>query len=97
MEEETYKYFDKVEHLGGVIPSIEKGFFQREIAESAYQYQKETDENKRIIVGVNHYKLEEDISIPILKMDEKGEERQITRLKNYEKKICTFELIVLPL
>ncbi len=81
MEEETYKYFDKVERLGGVIPAIEKGFFQREIAESAYRYQKETDENKRIIVGVNRYKLDEEPSIPILKMDEKGEERQIKRLK----------------
>jgi len=81
MEEETYKYFDKVERLGGVIPAIEKGFFQREIAESAYRYQKETDENKRIIVGVNRYKLDEETSIPILKMDEKGEERQINRLK----------------
>lgn len=80
MEEETYKYFDKVERLGGVIPAIEKGFFQREIAESAYRYQKETDEKKRIIVGVNRYKLDEEPSIPILKMDEKGEERQINRL-----------------
>jgi len=81
MEEETYRYFDKVERLGGVIPAIEKGFFQREIAESAYRYQKEIDENKRIIVGVNRYKLDEEPSIPILKMDEKGEERQINRLK----------------
>jgi methylmalonyl-CoA mutase N-terminal domain/subunit len=85
MEEETYKYFDKVERLGGVIPAIEKGFFQREIAESAYRYQKETDENKRIIVGVNRYKLDEEPSIPILKMDEKGEERQIKRLKKLRK------------
>jgi len=85
MEEETYKYFDKVERLGGVIPAIEKGFFQREIAESAYRYQKETDENKRIIVGVNRYKLDEATSIPILKMDEKGEERQINRLKKLRK------------
>jgi methylmalonyl-CoA mutase, N-terminal domain len=81
MEEETYKYFDKVERLGGVIPAIEKGFFQREIAESAYRYQKEVDENKRFIIGVNRYRLDEDPSIPILKMDEKGEERQLNRLK----------------
>jgi methylmalonyl-CoA mutase N-terminal domain/subunit len=81
MEEETYKYFDRIEHLGGVIPAIEKGFFQREIAESAYRYQKEIDENQRTIVGVNQYQLDEDVSIPILKMDEKGEERQINRLK----------------
>ena len=81
MEEETYKYFDKVDRLGGVIPAIEKGFFQREIAEAAYRYQKEIEENERTIVGVNQYKLDEEITIPILKMDEKGEHRQIERLK----------------
>ena len=81
MEEETYRYFDRVEALGGVIPAIEKGFFQREIAESAYRYQKEIDDNQRTIVGVNRYQLDEEPSIPILKMDEKGEERQIKRLQ----------------
>ncbi len=85
MEEETYKYFDKVEKLGGVIPAIEKGFFQREIAEAAYKYQKEIDEKRRIIVGVNEYALDEPIDIPLLKMDEKGEERQIARLKTLRK------------
>jgi methylmalonyl-CoA mutase N-terminal domain/subunit len=85
MIEETYKYFDKVERLGGVIPAIEKGFYQREIADSAYRYQKEVDENKRFIVGVNRYKLDEDLSIPLLKMDEEGEERQINRLKKLRK------------
>lgn len=81
MEEEVYKYFDRIEQLGGVIPAIEKGFFQREIAESAYRYQKEIDEMKRVVVGVNKYQLDEPISIPILKVDEKGEQRQIARLK----------------
>ena len=81
MEEETYRYFDKVERLGGVIPAIEKGFFQREIAEAAYRYQKEIDNNERTIVGVNRYQTDEGIDIPILKIDEKGEQRQINRLK----------------
>ncbi|MBT8171290.1 methylmalonyl-CoA mutase family protein, partial [Candidatus Bathyarchaeota archaeon] len=85
MEEDTYNYFDKVEKLGGVIPAIEKGFFQREIAESAYKYQKEIDAKKRKIVGVNDYIFEDEISIPILKMDEKGEHRQIERLKKLRK------------
>jgi len=85
MEEETYRYFDKVEKFGGVIPAIEKGFFQREIAESAYRYQREIDENKRVVVGVNDYKTDEEISIPILRMDEKGEQRQINRLKKLRK------------
>jgi len=85
MEEECYKYWDRVEQLGGVLPAIEKGFFQREIAKSAYKYQKEIDEKKRIIVGVNKYQLDEPIEIPLLKMDEKGEERQINRLKKLRK------------
>ena len=85
MEEETYRYFDKVEKFGGVIAAIEKGFFQREIAESAYRYQREIDENKRIVVGVNDYKTDEELSIPILRMDVKGEERQINRLKKLRK------------
>jgi len=85
MEEETYQYWDKVDKLGGVLPAIEKGFYQREIANAAYRYQKEIEENKRIVVGVNEYKMDEPTEIPILKMDEKGEERQINRLKKLRK------------
>lgn len=81
MEEQTYKYWDRVEKLGGVLSAIEKGFYQREIANAAYKYQKEIDDNKRTIVGVNNYQIDEPVDIPILKMDEKGEERQINRLK----------------
>jgi methylmalonyl-CoA mutase N-terminal domain/subunit len=80
MEEECYKYFGKVEALGGVIPAIEKGFFQREIADAAYRYQNEIDDKKRIIVGVNDFQLEESIEIPLLVMDPEGEARQIARL-----------------
>jgi methylmalonyl-CoA mutase N-terminal domain/subunit len=85
MEEETYQYWDRVEKLGGVLPAIEKGFYQREIANAAYKYQKEIEEKKRIVVGVNEYEVDEPIDIPILKMDEKGEERQINRLKKLRK------------
>ena len=81
MEEQTYKYWDRVEKLGGVLSAIEKGFYQREIASAAYKYQKEIDEGKRTIVGVNNYQTDEPVDIPILKMDEKGEERQINRIK----------------
>jgi methylmalonyl-CoA mutase N-terminal domain/subunit len=85
MEEEAYKYFDRVEKLGGVIPAIEKGFFQREIAESAFKYQKEIDSKEQKIVGVNDYITNDEIAIPILKMDEKGEHRQIKRLQKLRK------------
>ncbi|MHA2024671.1 MAG: acyl-CoA mutase large subunit family protein [Candidatus Thorarchaeota archaeon] len=80
MEAEAYKYFDKVEALGGVVEAIEKGFFQREIAEASYRYQREIDSGDRKIVGVNDYVLEDEtITIPVLKIDEEVERRQIER------------------
>ncbi|MFW9813012.1 MAG: methylmalonyl-CoA mutase [Candidatus Thorarchaeota archaeon] len=80
MEEEAYKYFDSVEALGGVVAAIEKGFFQREIADASYRYQKEIESGERTIVGVNDYVLEdEQITIPVLKIDEQVERRQIER------------------
>ncbi|MCS6843513.1 MAG: methylmalonyl-CoA mutase family protein [Caldilineales bacterium] len=81
MEEEANAYFRAIERLGGVIPAIEVGFFQREIAEAAYRYQKEIDEGQRIIVGVNGYAADEPITIPILEMDPHGYERQVARLQ----------------
>jgi len=81
MEEEAYAYFDKIDALGGVIPAIKRGFFQKEIAKSAYRYQKEIDEQKRKVIGVNCYKAEEEVSIPLLKIDEEGEKRHLARLK----------------
>jgi methylmalonyl-CoA mutase N-terminal domain/subunit len=81
LEEEAYTYFHKIESLGGVIPAIEKGFFQREIAEAAYRYQTETDSHQRVIVGVNEYVEDEAIRIPLLEMDPAGYERQLTRLE----------------
>jgi methylmalonyl-CoA mutase N-terminal domain/subunit len=86
MEEETYKYFDRIDSLGGVIPAIDKGFFQQEIANAAYQYQKEIENNVRTVVGVNDFQLKgEKITIPILEMDPEGERRQLERLKNLRK------------
>ncbi|MGQ4912318.1 MAG: acyl-CoA mutase large subunit family protein [Candidatus Thorarchaeota archaeon] len=81
MEEEAYKYFDKVESLGGVVAAIEKGFFQQEIANAAYRYQREIEKRERIIVGVNEYVQEdEQISIPVLKISPEVERRQVERL-----------------
>jgi methylmalonyl-CoA mutase N-terminal domain/subunit len=86
MEEEAYKYFDKVEALGGVVDAIEKGFFQREIAEASYRYQREIESGERTIVGVNDFVLEgEEITIPVLKIDEEVERRQIQRTQKIKK------------
>ncbi len=81
MEAQAREYFGQIEHLGGVIPALKAGFFQREIAEAAYRYQKEIDEKKRVIVGVNEYVEEEPLRIPLLEMDPEGERRQIDRLR----------------
>jgi methylmalonyl-CoA mutase N-terminal domain/subunit len=81
MEQEVYEYFRKIEAVGGVIPAIEKGFFQREIAEAAYRYQMEIDTHQRTVVGVNEYIEGDSIRIPLLEMDAQGYERQVARLE----------------
>ncbi len=82
IERQVYEYWKQVDDLGGVLPALERGFFQGEISNSAYQYQLETDDNERIIVGVNGYAdPDEDLSIPILAMDPRGYERQLARLQ----------------
>lgn len=82
MEEEAEKYFAKIEELGGVLKAIEKGFFQKEIADAAYEYQKAIDSKRRIVVGVNQYVDEnEKLDIEILKIDPRIEQEQVARLQ----------------
>jgi methylmalonyl-CoA mutase N-terminal domain/subunit len=80
MEEAANKYFDRIERIGGVVAGIEKGWFQMEIANSAYQYQKEVERGDRIIVGVNDYVIDEPDTTEILKVGEHSERRQLERL-----------------
>jgi methylmalonyl-CoA mutase N-terminal domain/subunit len=81
IEAEACDYFKRIEELGGVLPAIEVGFFQREISEAAYHYQREIDEGQRTIVGVNDYHDDKPIAIPLLEMDPQGYERQRARLE----------------
>lgn len=81
MEKEAEQYFEKIDSLGGVIPAIEAGFFQREIAEAAYRYQRELDKKEKIIVGVNEFvEQDENIEIPILEISPEVELKQKKRL-----------------
>jgi methylmalonyl-CoA mutase N-terminal domain/subunit len=80
IEQQAYDYFRRVEELGGVIPAIEKGFFQSEISDAAYRYQREIDQGIRKIVGVNAYAEKKPLAIPILEMDPQGHDRQVARL-----------------
>jgi len=80
MEREAESYFEKIEALGGVIAAIEAGFFQREIAEAAYRYQRELDRKEKIIVGVNDFVEENEvIEIPILEISPDVERKQRLR------------------
>ena len=80
LERDARRYFGQIEALGGVIPAIEAGFFQREIADAAYRFAKEVADGERTIVGVNDFQIEEPIAIPILEMDPEGERRHLARL-----------------
>lgn len=81
MERQAYDYFERAAALGGIIPSLETGFFQQEIADAAYRYQREIDERRRLVVGVNEYLEDEPLQIPLLRMDPHGYERQRARLE----------------
>ncbi len=81
LEQQARDYFRRIEDLGGVLPSIAKGFFQQEIADAAYTYQREIDEHIRTIVGVNDYVDDKPLSIPLVEMDPIGYAHQVERLK----------------
>lgn len=82
IEAEAEKYFKMIEAQGGVISCIENGFFQKEIANSAYMYQKELDKKEKIVVGVNEFvEKDEKIDIPILHIPKSVEELQVKRIK----------------
>jgi methylmalonyl-CoA mutase N-terminal domain/subunit len=82
MEEGFWGYLEKIEKKGGVVNCIESGFFQREIADSAYEVQMEIERKKRIVVGVNEFKTGDDwIPTRLLRVDQKTMEEQIKRVK----------------
>ena len=80
IEKAVYEYFEQIDSIGGVIAGIERGYFHREIAESAFKYQRDIEENELIVIGVNEHVIDERVSIPVLRMDADGEARQIARL-----------------
>ena len=87
VEAGAYDYFQQIDRHGGVIPALESGFFQREIADAAYIYQQEEDRRERITVGVNDYvDHQESLNIPILRVDEAGEQRHIAHLNEVRRR-----------
>lgn len=80
MEQRVLTIFDEIEELGGVLPAIEAGYFQRRIADSAYRYEQAVAQREKIVIGVNALRPEEPSDIPLLQMDPEGEDRQRERL-----------------
>ena len=80
LEEETLAYFDTIDRMGGMVAAIEKGYPQREIAESAYRFQQAVERRDKVIVGVNDFVAAEDEPIATLYIDETAAERQLGKL-----------------
>jgi methylmalonyl-CoA mutase, N-terminal domain len=80
MEAEARDYFRRIDEQGGVLPAIQHGFIQREVADAAYRYQREIDGHTRTIVGVNDFVDDKPLTIPLLAMDPAGYARQAKRL-----------------
>ncbi len=86
VEAGAYEYFRSIEDIGGVLPALETGYLQREIAEAAYRLQREMDRGERVTVGVNEYVNDDMLEIPLLRVDRESEERHLTRLNDVRRR-----------
>jgi methylmalonyl-CoA mutase N-terminal domain/subunit len=86
MEEGARKYFDRIDAIGGVVAGIERGFFQMEIADSAYRYQREVESGERPVVGVNVFRMENETPPEILRVDDALERKQLARLEQTKRR-----------
>ena len=81
IEEGVQQYLDKINEMGGALEAIKKGYIQREITRSAYEYQKAVDSGEQVIVGVNKFTAEEVSTPRVLEIDEAVEKKQLARLQ----------------
>ncbi len=81
VEREVWRYLDEIDRRGGMVAAIAEGYPQREIADSAYRFQRELDANDRVIVGVNRYVAGGPVAVPVLSVPEGSLERHLARLE----------------
>ena len=81
IEEEAMEYVQKIDAMGGAMAAIQRGFYQKQIADSAYKYQKDVEGKERIVVGVNEFITEAKVPIKLLKVDPEAEKKQVERLR----------------
>jgi methylmalonyl-CoA mutase N-terminal domain/subunit len=86
MEEGAEDYFRRIDELGGVIPAIEQGFFQKEIADAAFRYQQELEQKQRIMVGVNDFTVDDEAPIEILRISPQLEQEQVERVREVRRR-----------
>ncbi len=86
IEQEVWKYLDKIDQMGGMVAAIEKGYVQKEIQDAAYRYQKEIEQKERIVVGVNKFTMEQEPPKEILRVNPRLREVQSERLQKLRKK-----------
>jgi methylmalonyl-CoA mutase N-terminal domain/subunit len=85
MEREAMEYIRKIDEMGGMLKAIDTGYPQREIAESAFNYQRQLEQGVKTVVGVNKYSIPEEIPIEMLKIDHELEEMQIQRVRKVKR------------
>ncbi len=81
IETRAAAYLEKIEALGGMIKALERGYVQQEIQNAAYEYQQQVDREEAVVVGVNRFTVEEEKPIPIQRIDEALERKQVERLR----------------
>ena len=81
LEEEAYRYFEKIDSAGGLLKAIKSGYLQREIAENSYRLSRRAESGEDVVVGVNKYSAQEDAPINTLKIDFRAQKKQINRLR----------------
>ena len=81
LERMATKYIEKIDALGGMLRAIETGYVQTEIQDAAYEYQRAVETGDALVVGVNSFRMDEEVPMPILRVDEKVERAQVERVR----------------
>ncbi len=86
IEERAWQYLDKIKGIGGMLKAIERGYVQQEIQNAAYDFQKSVEQQQQIVVGVNRFRLEQETPVPLQRIDESLERKQVERLRALRQK-----------
>src|SRR2546421_1673930 len=86
LEEEAEAYFERIDGFGGVVPAIEAGFMQKEIADAAFRHQQELEQRRRLVVGVNEFTSDEDGELEILRIPASLEREQVERVREVRRR-----------